>query len=152
MDRFGLAPCGVCRAALVALRAVRSYRTFSPLPLRAVYFLWYFPSDTMCQSIFSDGTLPYGVRKFLPLRRNWPGAVTWAAKFIIQNCERLSFFVILVVQFDSVFGTVCGIQCIATAVQIEAKNSRYRRKINRLITCLFCAQCLPYNTVNYGCL
>ena len=43
MDRLGLAPCGVCRAALVTLRAVRSYRTFSPLPLRAVYFLWHFP-------------------------------------------------------------------------------------------------------------
>jgi hypothetical protein len=29
---FGLAPGGVCRAALVAERAVRSYRTVSPLP------------------------------------------------------------------------------------------------------------------------
>jgi len=31
---FGLAPGGVCRAACVAARAVRSYRTVSPLPLR----------------------------------------------------------------------------------------------------------------------
>jgi hypothetical protein len=31
---FGLAPDGVFRAALLALRAVRSYRTFSPLPHR----------------------------------------------------------------------------------------------------------------------
>src|SRR5882724_4807359 len=29
---FGLAPGGVCRAAGVATRAVRSYRTISPLP------------------------------------------------------------------------------------------------------------------------
>jgi len=29
---FGLAPGGVCRAADVTARAVRSYRTFSPLP------------------------------------------------------------------------------------------------------------------------
>src|SRR5580658_10885997 len=29
---FGLAPGGVCRAADVATRAVRSYRTISPLP------------------------------------------------------------------------------------------------------------------------
>ena len=43
MNRLGLAPCGVCLAAFVAKRAVRSYRTFSPLPLRAVYFLWHFP-------------------------------------------------------------------------------------------------------------
>jgi hypothetical protein len=29
---FGLAPCGVCHAPCIAARAVRSYRTFSPLP------------------------------------------------------------------------------------------------------------------------
>ena len=44
---FGLAPGGVCRAAPVARRAVRSYRTLSPLPsgrgLPAVCFLWHFP-------------------------------------------------------------------------------------------------------------
>lgn len=32
MGIFGLAPRGVCPAARVALCAVRSYRTFSPLP------------------------------------------------------------------------------------------------------------------------
>src|SRR5713226_2249582 len=32
---FGLAPCGVLRATRVATGAVRSYRTFSPLPLAA---------------------------------------------------------------------------------------------------------------------
>src|SRR5579864_5649281 len=31
---FGLAPCGVCHASSIAARAVRSYRTFSPLPLQ----------------------------------------------------------------------------------------------------------------------
>src|SRR5947207_6816538 len=32
---FGLAPCGVLRATRVATGAVRSYRTFSPLPFDA---------------------------------------------------------------------------------------------------------------------
>ncbi len=43
---FGLGPCGVYRAPIIAERAVRSYRTFSPLPrLRvAVCFLWHWPS------------------------------------------------------------------------------------------------------------
>jgi hypothetical protein len=57
---FGLAPCGVCPARHITAAAVRSSRTFSPLPrpftrirlaadgsLRmsgAVYFLWHFPS------------------------------------------------------------------------------------------------------------
>ena len=42
---FGLAPGGVCHAAAVAGRAVRSCRTLSPLPARsrAVCFLWHFP-------------------------------------------------------------------------------------------------------------
>ena len=31
---FGLAPCGVCPACRIAAAAVRSYRTFSPLPRR----------------------------------------------------------------------------------------------------------------------
>ena len=48
---FGLAAGGVCRAIRVTPDAVRSYRTFSPLPawkpgvsLPAVSFLWHFPS------------------------------------------------------------------------------------------------------------
>ena len=45
---FGLAPCGVYHASAVTAGAVRSYRTFSPLPSRlravAVCFLWHWPS------------------------------------------------------------------------------------------------------------
>ena len=48
---FGFAPGGVYHAAPVTGRAVRSYRTLSPLPVnkpegsprQAVYFLWHFP-------------------------------------------------------------------------------------------------------------
>ena len=45
---FGLAPGGACHAAPVTGRAVRSYRTFSPLPAprergRAVRSLWRYP-------------------------------------------------------------------------------------------------------------
>jgi hypothetical protein len=55
---FGLAPCGACPARCITAAAVRSCRTFSPLPRRssqtsirkseqnsgAVYFLWRSPS------------------------------------------------------------------------------------------------------------
>src|ERR1700735_2275853 len=45
---FGLAPCGVFPARDITGAAVRSYRTFSPLPrpakAEAVCFLWHFPS------------------------------------------------------------------------------------------------------------
>ncbi len=46
---FGLAPCGVCPARCITAAAVRSYRTFSPLPghpkmHQAVCFLWHLPS------------------------------------------------------------------------------------------------------------
>ncbi len=59
---FGLAPGGACRAASVAGRAVRSYRTFSPLPARslpspAVRSLWHFPwgrpRRTLSGTVFS---------------------------------------------------------------------------------------------------
>ncbi len=38
------------------------------------------------------------------------------------------------------------------AAQIEAKNSRFRHKMNGLITRLFCAERLSFLTVGYGCL
>ena len=42
---FGLAPCGVYHASVVTAGAVRSYRTFSPLPLRGAA-LWTSPSSS----------------------------------------------------------------------------------------------------------
>ena len=52
----------------VTTRAVRSYRTISPLPSRgqAVYFLWHFPWARALQAL--PGTLPAGARTFLPVR------------------------------------------------------------------------------------
>ena len=54
----------------VARRAVRSYRTISPLPVNrtnpapsAVCFLWHFPSAHAAQAL--PGVLPYGARTFL---------------------------------------------------------------------------------------
>jgi len=46
---FGLAPDGVFRASALALGAVGSYSTFSPLPRRsgAVCFLWHCPSASL---------------------------------------------------------------------------------------------------------
>src|SRR4029077_19537434 len=48
---FGLAPCGVCPARGITAAAVRSYRTFSPLPrpvkAEAVCFLWHSPSTAL---------------------------------------------------------------------------------------------------------
>src|SRR4029077_7148998 len=75
---FGLAPCGVLPATRVTTGAVRSYRTFSPLPfdsraalasrsLRAVYFLCHFPSGRPDRGL--PGALPCGVRTFLPSTR-----------------------------------------------------------------------------------
>src|SRR5689334_22261088 len=51
----------------VTRRAVRSYRTFSPLPVpcgtSAVCFLWHFPSARAAQTL--SGVLPGGARTFL---------------------------------------------------------------------------------------
>src|SRR5580692_6948926 len=72
---FGLAPGGVCRAADVATRAVRSYRTISPLPAPLArhlggIFLLHFPWARAPQAL--PGTVPSGARTFLhpyPLTR-----------------------------------------------------------------------------------
>jgi hypothetical protein len=78
---FGLAPDGVFRASALALGAVVSYSTFSPLPCRsgAVCFLWHCPSASLSTlppaSIRSAetqrlrGIAPFGVRTFLLYRR-----------------------------------------------------------------------------------
>ena len=89
---FGLAPDGVFRASSLALRAVRSYRTFSPLPAslakhRRFNFLWHCPSKGL--STFRPrvsrphrpelrGIAPFGVRTFLP--RLAPGAILRPSK------------------------------------------------------------------------
>jgi len=64
-------------ATRVATGAVRSYRTFSPLPQlpEAVFFLCHYPSD--CSARALPGALPSGVRTFLRpppfrLRRDKP--------------------------------------------------------------------------------
>ncbi len=69
---FGFAPCRVLPATRLTASAVRSYRTFSPLPLDsafrprlgAVYFLCHYPSSYPDRAL--PGALPYGVRTFLP--------------------------------------------------------------------------------------
>jgi hypothetical protein len=89
---FGLAPCGVCPAPCIAARAVRSYRTFSPLPQacgpRRYVFCGTFrrtgskapqhakrapgtPLNLSSRTL--SGTLLCGVRTFLPLAAR-PGA------------------------------------------------------------------------------
>jgi len=58
----------------VTTRAVRSYRTFSPLPAKlAVYFLWHFPWVRTLQAL--PGALPDGARTFL--RIPWNPAIAW---------------------------------------------------------------------------
>ena len=76
---FGLAPCGVYPAATITGRAVRSYRTFSPLPRAACMAACAVISQRrylLCCTCRPDGlnhpsrtlsgTLPCGVRTFLP--------------------------------------------------------------------------------------
>jgi len=64
---FGLAPTGVCPAVHVAMNAVGSYPTFSPLPPRevAVCSLWHFPSHRQLS--------PPVPRSYLAVRPMEPG-------------------------------------------------------------------------------
>jgi len=89
---FGLAPDGVFRAASLALRAVVSYTTFSPLPAalakhRRFNFLWHCPSESLStfrprvsqsNGLGLRGIAPCGVRTFLPGLA--PGAILHPSK------------------------------------------------------------------------
>ena len=82
---FGLAPDGVFRAASLTLRAVRSYRTFSPSPpVRAGGCLFSValsvgglsPARMYRPGFYAKtlrGIAPFGVRTFLPVLRKEPG-------------------------------------------------------------------------------
>src|SRR5271166_3871946 len=82
---FGLAPCGVFPATAITGGAVRSYRTFSPLPrLReAVYFLWHFPStplerrrpDVIRHTALWSSDFPLSARATWSSRRGGPTVV-----------------------------------------------------------------------------
>ena len=70
---FGLAPCGVCPARCITATAVRSYRTFSPLPRRRRRYVLCGTSRQPGLNPVSrtlSGTLLCGVRTFLPRRRS----------------------------------------------------------------------------------
>ena len=97
---FGLAPDGVFRASALALGAVGSYPTFSPLPaslakLRRFKFLWHCPSAGLAAwppACIPDksglrGIAPCGVRTFLP--RLAPGAVLHPSKITGKLAQRL---------------------------------------------------------------
>ena len=88
---FGLAPHGVYRAPSVAVGAVRSYRTVSPLPSRsrrrgkAVCFLWHFPSRRRDRAL--PGMLPVRSSDFPPRSL---GAIAWPARSRLDCISRRS--------------------------------------------------------------
>ena len=96
---FGLAPDGVFRASALALGAVGSYPTFSPLPvflakLRRFKFLWHCPSAGLAAwppaCIPGEpglrGIAPCGVRTFLPQLA--PGAVLHPSKITAKLTQK----------------------------------------------------------------
>ena len=100
---FGLAPCGVCPARRITAAAVRSYRTFSPLPWRchqggmfsvALSVEWF---PTLAQKTRKNGappsrtlsgTLPCGVRTFLPSCDERPSGPAANDLIIVQAIAR----------------------------------------------------------------
>ena len=90
--RFGLAPCGVCPAAVLADGAVRSYRTFSPLPLAGRYVFCGTGRRRALKpaSRTLSGTLLCGVRTFLPSKLGRPPGPTTCMSIIAAGCWLLA--------------------------------------------------------------
>ncbi len=88
---FGLAPCGVCPARCIAAAAVRSYRTFSPLPqfrrTKAVCFLWHFPSTDL------EASLPDVIRHTALRSSDFPPAPRNAARATVRSGCQLDHYI-----------------------------------------------------------
>ena len=70
---FGLAPRGVYPASRITPAAVRSYRTFSPLPEGGVFSVALSVKSALSESPRPlAGTLPCGDRTFLPFPGDYP--------------------------------------------------------------------------------
>jgi hypothetical protein len=99
---FGLAPCGVCPARAITRAAVRSCRTFSPLPRRftriscrspracrtsgAVSFLWHFPS------IGLDADFPDVIRHTALWSSDFPPSSLDATRAAVRSsCLRVDY-------------------------------------------------------------
>jgi hypothetical protein len=112
---FGLAPCGVYPASAITAGAVRSYRTFSPLPdwpSRQMPFGPACPSQStsirryvLCgtsrpraftpASRTLSGTLPCGVRTFLPRQPSYPGSGSDRPVLLpVDSVSRILLFVL----------------------------------------------------------
>ena len=98
---FGLAPCGVCPARCITAAAVRSYRTFSPLPRASEdaprrYVL----CGTSRQpglnpaSRTLSGTLLCGVRTFLPRSLTKQERPSGPAAYAVIICDRCRSLVV----------------------------------------------------------
>src|SRR6476646_3920039 len=89
---FGLAPCGVCPARRITATAVRSYRTFSPLPRRcrrggifsvALSVEWTRPSK------LGRGTLPDVIRHTALWSSDFPPPPLDAARATVRSsCQQ----------------------------------------------------------------
>ena len=89
---FGLAPNGVCRAALLALGAVCSYPTFSPLPRPKPWrfiFCGTFRQPTLASGLpecIPGGT---GVTRHRVLRcSDFPLPINWKRSSTLPRCEK----------------------------------------------------------------
>jgi len=92
---FGLAPCGVCPARRITAAAVRSYRTFSPLPRRcrrggifsvALSVEWTRPSEP------GRGTLPDVIRHTALWSSDFPPPPLDAARATVRSsCQQCHY-------------------------------------------------------------
>ena len=92
---FGLAPCGVCPARRITATAVRSYRTFSPLPRRcrrggifsvALSVEWTRPSEP------GRGTLPDVIRHTALWSSDFPPPPLDAARATVRSsCQQCHY-------------------------------------------------------------
>ena len=78
---FGLAPCGACPARRITATAVRSYRTFSPLPGPCS------PGGMFSVALSVESTHPCKERKSGPPSRTLSGTLLCGVRTFLPSCD-----------------------------------------------------------------
>ena len=92
---FGLAPCGVCPACRITATAVRSYRTFSPLPRRCRrggMFSVALSVEWTAQAKLGQGTLPDVIRHTALWSSDFPPPPLDVARATVRSsCQQVHY-------------------------------------------------------------
>ena len=135
---FSLAPSGVYKAIFVSKYPVRSYRTFSPLPLRRFTFCCTFRSN-FHYSQELPGTLSFGARTFL-----------WLTSAITRSARKGLYYFFLKKLYISFEFSVDTFEIIFEICLNVMKGLSSLNNISVFLESKICSFSVPSNKITYS--